>query len=775
MNAGRRISTGYRLLGLLPLIACCAWLAGLTLAPAAHAEQIVGSGDYSGKWNGGNGSERAGDIVVNAGDVNDDGFDDLLTMVDGAANRGVYVLFGPGQSSSPDLGNLDPSQGYRIQTPVDAIWPSSVGDQNGDGVPDMVVATSPLGSSATVVYGVKNPGTDLAQCSPPNLTRCVSTDDPVDVNGNRLGFKLSNSVSMVATAGRWDSGDFDGDGKDELLAPTGTNGTNGTQAFVLANDLGSKCPAPPGLCTIDVSTLTAPDAISIGGLPSGIPVGNTVDSPGDVNGDGRDDVVLSSGTDGSVQPAEWVVYGQDWNSSPVDLTTLTSTTGYKISLPFTAISSFPFSPGDVNGDGIDDLGVQGLEVVPTLGTYFTVIYGKSGTPERTLTADPPAVGEGYQFDWDSTFAPPPVQGTSAGALPVSFGDLNGDGADEFGTSAPNAAINGKSNAGRVVIFQGAPPADQNRILVDAATPASSVITLGGDTASMKTGTGLASAGDIDGDGVNDLAIGASGYALTSPSPLSNVGLVGTLSSSKYFPEGSTGVAGVTGQNSATVSGVGNANRRDSIAYFEYGTTDSYGDQTADQEIGASGVGRGIEADLTGLDPDTEYHYRTVVMNDLGIKAYGGDRTFTTEAVPITPKTPCEENPIAAGCDKYCEANPTAIGCVESVAGLSGLIVSSGAAKVKRGGKVVIRSWITSTGGKAVEGLTVCASVPKKLVRLVGGRCRTIGNLAPGQTARAQFTIKVKTKARKGAKPTVGLNATANGLAAKTAKARFTVR
>ncbi|MBN8866994.1 MAG: FG-GAP repeat protein [Solirubrobacterales bacterium] len=775
MKAGRGTSNRYWLVALVPLLGICAWFMGLTSASVANAaDQVVTTSDYAGKWNGVNGSERTGDIVVNAGDINDDGFDDFMTMVDGAANRGVYVFFGPGQPTSPDLANLDPSDGYRIKTPVDALWPTSVGDQNNDGVPDMVVAPTPNGSVATVLYGVKNPAADLAQCNPPNVTVCLSTDDPVDVDGDRLGFKLTNSVSMVATSARWDSGDFDGDGKDELLVPTGNNGNSGRQALVLANGLGSNCPASPGLCTIDLTTLSAPDVIQIAGLAATVPFGNAVVSPGDVNGDGRDDLAIAAGTDGSVQPALWVIYGQDW-TGPVDVTAATSADGYKVDLPYTAISSFPFAPGDVNGDGLADVGVQGLEAVPTLGTFFTVIYGKEGTPERTLTADPPAVGDGIQFDWDSSFPTPPIQGTSAGALPVSLGDLNGDGADEFGTSAPNTAVNSKANAGRVIVFQGGVPADMNRIVVGAATPTSEALMLGGDAASLRLGTGLAPAGDVDGDGVGDLALGATGFALTTPSPLSNVGLLATVSSARYYPQGSTGIASVSGIDAATVGGVANANRRASTASFEYGTTKAYGQQSADQPIGASGLGRGVEADLTGLDEDTEYHYRLVVENDLGVKAYGADRTFKTAKTPVDPPTGCDLDDTGYGCAKFCEAHPDSKDCIDPVAGLSDLIASSSASKARRGGKVVVRTWITSTGTKAASGVKVCASGPKRLVRIQGKACRSFGNVAPGRTVKAQFTVKVKPKAKRRARAALKFVATSQELGNKTAQVKVAIR
>ncbi len=784
MNAGTSFlaeGNGRVVLALLAGIAV--WLVCLAGASkATAADEVVSAGNFATVWHGSNSSERMGDIVANAGDVNGDGVDDYLTKVDGAANRGVFVLFGPGRPDSPDLANLDPSDGYRIQTASDAVWVAPVGDQNDDDVPDMVLAEGSTGLSGivTVVYGVSDPGTDLAQCNAPDSTRCVATADPVDVSDERLGFRVTDSVSLVSSAGLWASGDFDGDGKDELLAPTGKTGNDGVKALVLAHDLGSKCAATPGLCTLDLSTLSAPDVVEIGGLPASIPVGNSVDAPGDVNGDGHDDVVLTSGTDGSAQPTGWVLYGQGWTTSPVNLSDLTSVNGFKIGLPFSALISFAFSPGDVNGDGLPDIGVQAAEVVPALATSFTVIYGQTGTPERNPATDPPAVGEGVQFDWDSGFTPAPIQGSTSGNLPVSLGDLNGDGADEFGATAPNAQIDGKSNAGRVSIFQGGVPADQNLVTVDGTTMPDKVLMLGGDTASLRLGTGLAPAGDIDGDGASDLAIGGSGFALTSPSPVSNAGMVGILSSAQFYPGAATGVAGSVDMTSADLGGVANANRRESNAHFEYGTTTDYGEETAPQAVGHASVGRAFDAKAGGLQANTEYHYRAVIENDLGIKSYGQDRTFKTAAKPVNP---CDADPTAPGCSKgpstgmeFCEAHPADPICQpdKTAPGLSDLIANSRSAKVRRGKKAVVWAWITSTGTARADGVKVCANVPKRKAKVAGKRCRTVGSLEPGKTAKVKF--KIKAKARKGAKVKVKLIASGKGVSNnRTAKVRFTVR
>jgi len=68
-------------------------------------------------------------------------------------------------------------------------------------------------------------------------------------------------------------------------------------------------------------------------------------------------------------------------------------------------------------------------------------------------------------------------------------------------------------------------------------------------------------------------------------------------------------------------------------YFEWGTTTSYDNQTVPQPKNATG---GFSAILTGLTPNTTYHFRTKAVGD-GI-AYGADMMFTTSNTPPAQNT-----------------------------------------------------------------------------------------------------------------------------------------
>lgn len=745
-----------RLSGAL-VVATCALLGFLGLSIAqAQAVEKVDAGDMRNTWGGHGNNTRLGDDIQNIGDVNGDGQDDFVSKTGIlSSTRGAWVLFGPlSPGKGGDLADLKPSEGYKINPPASVNQVQAIGDQNGDGLNDVFVRA---GSNYMIFYSVADPATDLPKCAPAGTaeTRCLQSSDPVNLDGERMGFRLTTSGSLSAG---WTAGDLNGDGKQELVAAdTATN-----EVVIIANGLGESCDPAPGLCLIDTDALGEPDVIRISGPGAGIPFPGRPVIPGDVNGDGRDDLLFVSGTDGSVQPAVWAVYGQDWQES-FSVTDITSSTGYKVPIPFTYSISDVFAPGDVNGDGLADIGILNSTVVPSFGNDYVVLFGQEATPEADLKVNPPDPGTGVMYDWDSEL------GVRL-ELPVvaSVGDLNGDGAGEFVIGSPDATVDGEDFAGVAVVVQSKGANPPNTATISETSPASDALILGGTTTNQGFGGGLASAGDLNNDGVNDLAIG-------SPTAMSGTfntsGMISLITSSTYYPTATTGLAGAVGADSATLGGSADANGRSSIVRFEYGTSTAYGSTTAPQSIGSYNASRSATAEVNGLQPDTEYHYRTVVENDIGVVGYGLDRTFKT---PATAKAPCEVDPKAKGCEgyDYCEANPSQPGCVLKPA-LSNLIAVSSASKVKRGKKATVSTWITNTGTANATGAKVCLKAPKKLIK--GAKCLQVGNLAPGKTALKKFKVRVNKKAKKGKKAVLKLTASANGLGNKAAKVRIAIR
>ena len=100
------------------------------------------------------------------------------------------------------------------------------------------------------------------------------------------------------------------------------------------------------------------------------------------------------------------------------------------------------------------------------------------------------------------------------------------------------------------------------------------------------------------------------------------------------PTVTTGDATSVGQTTATVTGTITPDGTEAPWVFEYGTTAEYGLTTAQQTVPAGTDPATVEAVLTGLSPETTYHYRLVSG-----EVQGEDKTFTTGAAPPQPSLP----------------------------------------------------------------------------------------------------------------------------------------
>jgi hypothetical protein len=132
--------------------------------------------------------DRSGYSVSSAGDVNGDGYDDLIIGADGTDNNGTdsgssYVVFGvaAGMGATVNLSSLDGTTGIRLdgETGVDTV--SSAGDINGDGYDDLIIGTPYTdingnnSGSSYVVYGKAVP-------SPPHLIFQILTARPASAS-----------------------------------------------------------------------------------------------------------------------------------------------------------------------------------------------------------------------------------------------------------------------------------------------------------------------------------------------------------------------------------------------------------------------------------------------------------------------------------------------------------------------------------------------------------------------------------------------------------------
>lgn len=98
------------------------------------------------------------------------------------------------------------------------------------------------------------------------------------------------------------------------------------------------------------------------------------------------------------------------------------------------------------------------------------------------------------------------------------------------------------------------------------------------------------------------------------------------------PAATTGAAGSVTANVAALTGTVNPNGLATTAQFQWGTAAAYGQTTPAQPVGGGTSNAPVSANLTGLQPDTTYHYRVTATNSKGTVA-GADMSFKTQAPP----------------------------------------------------------------------------------------------------------------------------------------------
>jgi hypothetical protein len=118
-------------------------------------------------------------------------------------------------------------------------------------------------------------------------------------------------------------------------------------------------------------------------------------------------------------------------------------------------------------------------------------------------------------------------------------------------------------------------------------------------------------------------------------PSSPNGWVASVGLESAPPTVSTLAATSITTSSAQMNASVNPNSASTTAYFQYGTTTSYGNNSG--SLSGITTSENIYSSWTGLSPNTTYHYRVVAYNSTGT-SYGGDASFTTAPLPPTAQT-----------------------------------------------------------------------------------------------------------------------------------------
>ena len=456
--------------------------------------------------------DTSGYSVSDAGDINGDGIGDIVIGAPGSSiynpdattTPGTsYVVFGSqaGFPANFELSTLNGTNGFAINgvaaDDLTGFRVSGAGDVNGDGKDDLIIGAMWADSnglidagSSYVLFGSTSgfaPSIDLATLNGIN---------GFTINGIAAGDKLGASVSGA--------GDVNGDGFADLSigAPyADPNGVeNAGQSYVV---FGSNTGCPTSL---NVSDLDGNNGFTINPIAAGDELGNSISAAGDVNGDGIDDLIISAfGADpNGVENAGqgYVVFGSTGGLAPsLNVSALDGTNGFAIDgIAEGDNLSRVSAAGDVNGDGFDDVIIAAFWADPNGNASAGTSYVVFGSPEAF-----PASFKLSELNGTNGFAINGIaEGDLSGFSVSGAGDFNGDGIDDLIISAPFA----ETVAGQSYLVFGSKEGFSASINLSSLDGINGSV-LNGVNPDDFSGISVSGAGDINGDGVDDLIIGAS--------------------------------------------------------------------------------------------------------------------------------------------------------------------------------------------------------------------------------------------------------------------------
>ncbi len=446
-----------------------------------------------------------GGPVDRAGDVNGDNLEDLLV---GAGVGGVRVIFGPTQGNNGVLNGqqLDGNSGFVILN--DAEYDSvlaGIGDINGDGLDDIAVGSL---SGTHVVFG-----------SDAGFQRTL---DVSSLDGGN-GFEFDSGATDLKRAG-----DVNGDGLADFVVGNANASPNGLAgAGVSYVIFGSRAAFSASLSP---DALDGSNGFAVLGISAQDRSGRVVSRAGDFNHDGFDDFLIGAPyqtSDGKAEAgAAYLVFGGNAFPAALSLADLDGGNGLVVKgsdiqdVAGAAVGAI----GDLNHDGIDDIGIgapgKGPFGVPSdyPGEVYVLFGGNFDGIDTVVEEDLNGLnglvlrgirGGVIPIEVDQT-----IWGDMAGADLDAAGDINSDGIDDLMIGAPHTVITPqRKGVGQVYFVFGSSSAFPARL---------NLSDLDGENGFRINGTGtvdyyavsVAGAADFNVDGRDDAMMGASGQGET---------------------------------------------------------------------------------------------------------------------------------------------------------------------------------------------------------------------------------------------------------------------
>lgn len=311
-------------------------------------------------------------------------------------------------------------------------------------------------------------------------------DSTATIEGLNAGDELGYAVSIL--------GDVNGDGYADVMigAPKNDDSASGAgKAYLFFGDKSG------------LSGELDPDSadVIISGSASNNYFGWSIAGPGDVNGDGYDDILIGAKWNneaGTRAGKVYLIYGRAFSSQTFSLSSADAT--FKGSAAYDYLGTAVSGAGDVNGDGKADIlmSATGYDGTYSAEGLVYLFYGGSLSGAVSLSSAKATFRGEAAYD-------------AAGTALSTAGDMDGDGLSDFIVGVPSSDPSGRSGAGRVyVVFADSFSAGANNL-------SSANLKFIGEAAGNNAGNAISGGVDVNGDGLGDIIIGAYGYDVTSSS------------------------------------------------------------------------------------------------------------------------------------------------------------------------------------------------------------------------------------------------------------------
>jgi len=325
--------------------------------------------------------------------------------------------------------------------------------------------------------------------SPKSTTKIASgtANGPTLADGNVFGI----SVAGI--------GDIDRDGIQDIAAGAELDDTGGTDRGAVYIILMNANGTPKSTITIASGTANGPT------LVDGDNFGSSVAGIGDIDGDGIPDIAAGAfgdDTGGSDRGAVYIIpLTGDFpeGDGSVDATTkiASGTTNFVTLADFDFFGSSVAGIGDIDGDGIPDI-AAGAELDDTggsaRGAVYIILMNANGTPKSTIT-----IASG------TANGPTLANGDNFGSSVAGIGDIDRDGIPDIAVGATGDDTEGSARGAVYIILMNANGTPKSTTKIASGTVHGPTLANGD-----RFGSSVAGIGDIDGDGIPDIAAGAKG-------------------------------------------------------------------------------------------------------------------------------------------------------------------------------------------------------------------------------------------------------------------------